>query len=45
MNQEAIGFKVFEYLGRAGAAAMRGSLPKARRDATTLLILYRLQSR
>ena len=45
MNKDVIEFKVFEYLGRAGAAAMRGSLPKARRDATTLLILYRLQSR
>lgn len=45
MNKDVIDFKVFEYLGRAGTAAMRGGLPKARRDAATLLILYRLQSR
>ena len=39
MNKDVIDFKVFEYLGRAGTAAMRGGLPKARRDAATLLIL------
>lgn len=45
MNKDVIDFKVFEYLGRAGTAAMRGGLPQAKRDAAMLLILYRLRSR
>ena len=45
MNKDVIDFKAFEYLGRSGAAAMQGRLPQAKRDATTLLALYRLQSR
>lgn len=45
MNKDVIDFKAYEYLGRSGAAAMQGRLPQAKRDATTLLVLYRLQSR
>ena len=45
MNKDVIDFKEFEYLGRSGAAAMQGRLPQAKRDVTTLLVLYRLQSR
>ena len=45
MNKDLIEFKTLEYLGKSGAATLLGNLEKAKRDTTTLLILYRLQSR
>lgn len=45
MNKDLIEFKALEYLGKSGAATLLGNLEKAKRDTTTLLILYRLQSR
>lgn len=45
MNKEAIDFKVYEYLGRAGIASVQGNRGELRRDMLSLLVLYRLQSR
>lgn len=45
MNKEAIDFKVYEYLGRAGIASVQGNRGELRRDMLSLLVLYRLRSR
>lgn len=45
MNKEAIDFKVYEYIGRAGTASVQGNREELRRDMLSLLVLYRLRSR
>lgn len=45
MNKDIIDFKAFEYIGRMGAAFYSKNMEKARREARTLLVLYRLRAR
>lgn len=45
MTKDIIEFKIYEYLGRAGVADIRGNQEELKRDMLSLLILNRLRSR
>ncbi len=45
MNRDVINYKTSEYIGRMGVAFHLGNQEKSRKEARTLLVLYRVQAR